>query len=106
MIPDRKQLLDVLEARLSLLLQVSRTREGAGYILDAGLLQAVRDSMLFRADPDLGMGKSNTSGILQRVSLNVAYRYGQFQSPAQLLRTPLLGPTTSRVYLLEPWSTE
>jgi len=56
---DRKQLLDVLEARLSLLLQISRTREGASYILDAGLLQAVRESMLFRADPDLGMGKSN-----------------------------------------------
>lgn len=55
---DRKQLLDVLEARLSLLLQISRTREGAGYILDAGLLQAVRESMLFRADPDIGMGKS------------------------------------------------
>ena len=56
---DRQQLLDVLEARLSLLLQTSRTREGAGYILDAGLLQAIRESMLFRADPDIGMGKSS-----------------------------------------------
>jgi nuclear pore complex protein Nup205 len=59
---DRKQLLNILEARCSLLLQISRTREGAGYILDAGLLQAVRESMLFRADPDLGMGKSNQFG--------------------------------------------
>lgn len=58
---DRKQLLDVLEARLSLLLEISRTREGAAYILDSGLLQAVRESLLFRADPDIGMGKSSIS---------------------------------------------
>jgi Nuclear pore complex scaffold, nucleoporins 186/192/205 len=64
---DRQRLLDVLEARLSLLLQISRTRDGAGYILDAGLLQAIRESMLFRADPDIGMGNPsqthNSPGI-------------------------------------------
>lgn len=38
-----------------LLLQISRTREGAGALLDAGLMSAVRDSLLFRADPDLGI---------------------------------------------------
>lgn len=38
-----------------LLLQISRTRPGATALLDSGLLQALRDSMIFRADPDLGM---------------------------------------------------
>lgn len=38
-----------------LLLQISRTREGSGALLDAGLLSAFRDSLLFRADPDLGI---------------------------------------------------
>lgn len=38
-----------------LLLQISRTREGASAILDAGLMAATRESMLFRADPDLGI---------------------------------------------------
>lgn len=37
-----------------LLLQISRTRPGAASILDAGFMAAVRDSLLFRADPDLG----------------------------------------------------
>ena len=60
---DRKQLLAVLEARLSLLLQIARTKEGAGCILDAGLLQAIRDSLLFRADPDLGMDIDNTEAL-------------------------------------------
>jgi hypothetical protein len=38
-----------------LLLQVSRTSDGAGALLDAGLVAAARDSQLFRADPDLGI---------------------------------------------------
>ncbi|KIW21548.1 hypothetical protein PV08_02128 [Exophiala spinifera] len=51
----RPYILSVFEARMLLLLQVSRTREGAGALLDAGLMSAVRDSLLFRADPDLGI---------------------------------------------------
>jgi len=38
-----------------LLLQISRTREGSAAILDAGLFTALRDSLIFRADPDLGL---------------------------------------------------
>ena len=38
-----------------LLLQISRTRDGASALLDAGLVQAARDSQLFGADPDLGI---------------------------------------------------
>jgi nuclear pore complex protein Nup205 len=38
-----------------LLLQISRTRDGAGALLDAGLMSSIRDSLLFRADPDLGI---------------------------------------------------
>ncbi|KAK5443269.1 hypothetical protein LTS15_010804 [Exophiala xenobiotica] len=51
----RSYLLSIFESRMLLLLQISRTREGAGALLDAGLMSAVRDSLLFRADPDLGI---------------------------------------------------
>ncbi|EXJ78823.1 hypothetical protein A1O1_09225 [Capronia coronata CBS 617.96] len=51
----RPYLLSIFEARMLLLLQLSRTREGASAILDAGLMAATRESMLFRADPDLGI---------------------------------------------------
>lgn len=54
---DRTFVIRVLQARLALLLEISRSRNGAGYLLDAGLLQAVRDSRLCQADPDLGFGK-------------------------------------------------
>ncbi|KAI1620059.1 nucleoporin Nup186/Nup192/Nup205 [Exophiala viscosa] len=51
----RFYLLSAFESRMVLLLQISRTRDGAGALLDAGLMNAVRDSLLFRADPDLGI---------------------------------------------------
>jgi nuclear pore complex protein Nup205 len=57
---DRAFVIKILQARLALLLEVSRNRKGAGYLLDAGLLQAVRDSRLCQADPDLGFGKKFT----------------------------------------------
>ncbi len=44
-----------------LLLQFSRNRDGAGALLDAGLVQAIRDSQLFRADPDLGIPLPSSS---------------------------------------------
>ena len=53
-----------------LLLQVSRTRDGAGALLDAGLVSASRDSMLFRADPDLGISMPSSSD--SAVSTNYA----------------------------------
>lgn len=60
---ERALLLDVVQARLLLLLQISRTREGSGQLLDAGMLQAVRESMLFRADPDLGIDLDNAQAL-------------------------------------------
>ncbi|EXJ84112.1 hypothetical protein A1O3_04779 [Capronia epimyces CBS 606.96] len=59
----RPYLLSIFEARMLLLLQISRTREGASAVLDAGLMTAARDSMLFRADPDLGNSMSITSAL-------------------------------------------
>jgi nuclear pore complex protein Nup205 len=55
---DRTFVIKLLQARLALLLEISRSRSGAGYLLEAGLLQAIRDSRLCQADPDLGFGKS------------------------------------------------
>lgn len=52
-----KYILSVFDARMLFLLEMSRTREGAAAMLDVGLLQTIRDSLLFQADPDLGIGK-------------------------------------------------
>lgn len=56
---DRPFMIQVLQARLALLLEISRTRAGAGYLLDAGLLQIVRQSRLCQTDPDLGFGQND-----------------------------------------------
>jgi nuclear pore complex protein Nup205 len=47
---------------MMLLLQISLTRAGAAALLDAGLMNAVRDSILFRADPDLGFSAPASAG--------------------------------------------
>jgi nuclear pore complex protein Nup205 len=60
---ERAVLLDTIQARLLLLLQISRTREGSGQLLDGGMLQAIRESMLFRADPDLGIDLDNAQAL-------------------------------------------
>ncbi|OAP62814.1 hypothetical protein AYL99_02041 [Fonsecaea erecta] len=77
----RRYLLSVFEARMFLLLQISRTRDGAGALLDAGLMSAVRDSNLLRADPDLGISISSTS-----TDTGEANSYGP-DSVASALRT-------------------
>ncbi|RMZ76320.1 hypothetical protein DV738_g4998, partial [Chaetothyriales sp. CBS 135597] len=51
----RPSLLTTFQFRNMLLLQVSRTRHGANALLDAGLLPALKSSLLFRADPDIGL---------------------------------------------------
>lgn len=50
----RSHLTTLFEARTHLLLHVSRTRPGASALIDANLIQTLRDSMIFAADPDLG----------------------------------------------------
>lgn len=53
---DTPLLLSFYEALLSLLQQLSQTKPGAIHVLNAGLFQAVRQSQLFAADPDIGIG--------------------------------------------------
>ena len=53
---DVAQLLSYYDASLSLLLRVSQTRLGATHVLNAGLFVAIRDSGIFGADPDIGLG--------------------------------------------------
>jgi len=60
---ERSVMLDTIQSRLLLLLQISRTREGSGQLLDAGMLQAIRESLLFRADPDLGIDLDNPQAL-------------------------------------------
>lgn len=48
--------LSYYDSKLSLLLSVSQSRNGAIHIMNAGLFQAIRASGLFSADPDLGIG--------------------------------------------------
>jgi nuclear pore complex protein Nup205 len=53
------------EALLSLLQQLCRTKVGATHVLIAGLFQAVRESQLFAADPDIGIGSFDYSTYSQ-----------------------------------------
>lgn len=50
-------LLSCYDAQLSLLQQLSQTKTGATHVLNAGLFHAVRESQLFAADPDIGIGR-------------------------------------------------
>lgn len=50
-------LISAYTATLTLLLCLSRSRQGATEVMNAGLFQAVRESGLFTTDPDLGFGK-------------------------------------------------
>jgi len=50
------QLLAYYTTSLSLLLRIAQTRAGAAQVMNAGLLGAIRESALFAADPDIGLG--------------------------------------------------
>ncbi|OCT45321.1 nuclear pore complex protein [Cladophialophora carrionii] len=76
----RSSLLSTFEARMLLLLQISRTRDGAGALLDAGIVPAARDSQLFRADPDLGIplpssADNNNSPYVPDSATSALYTY-------------------------------
>ena len=62
--PELSSVLSYYNTSLALLLRISQPRLGATHILNAGLLQAVRHSQLFSADPDIGLG---TPTLLPRV---------------------------------------
>jgi nuclear pore complex protein Nup205 len=53
---DIPLLLSYYRALLSLLQQLCQTKVGATHVLNAGLFTAVRESRLFAADPDIGIG--------------------------------------------------
>jgi len=52
--PEQRQYQD---AKLALLLQLSQTRDGAKYVLQANLFRAIELSGLFSADPELQIGQ-------------------------------------------------
>ncbi|KAI9370793.1 nucleoporin Nup186/Nup192/Nup205 [Aspergillus egyptiacus] len=56
-------LLSYYESLLSLLQQLCQTKPGATQVLKAGLFQAVRESHLFAADPDLGIDIDNPDAL-------------------------------------------
>lgn len=55
---DTPALLAYYESLLSLLQRLSQTKAGANCVLTSGLFQAVHESRLFAADPDIGIGQS------------------------------------------------
>ncbi|KAJ5832576.1 hypothetical protein N7474_000887 [Penicillium riverlandense] len=60
---DTSVLLAYYESLLSLLQQLSCTKSGAVHVLKSGLFEAVRDSQLFAADPDIGIDIDNPDAL-------------------------------------------
>lgn len=57
---------------LSLLLRISQTRLGATAVLNASLFNAIRDSQLFSADPDIGLEMENPDALANFFDLMLA----------------------------------
>lgn len=60
---DTPALLSYYESLLSLLQRLCQTKNGATQVLKTGLFQAVRESRLFAADPDLGIDIDNPDAL-------------------------------------------
>jgi nuclear pore complex protein Nup205 len=60
---DTPLLLSYYQSLLSLLQQLCQTKPGATHVLKAGLFEAVRESHLFAADPDLGIDIDNADAL-------------------------------------------
>ncbi|KAJ5424195.1 Protein of unknown function DUF3414 [Penicillium cf. griseofulvum] len=60
---DTPALLAYYESLLSLLQRLSQTKEGANCVLNSGLFQAVHESRLFAADPDIGIDIENPDAL-------------------------------------------
>ncbi|PWY67190.1 cullin-4B [Aspergillus heteromorphus CBS 117.55] len=60
---DTPLLLSYYQSLLSLLQELCQTKTGAIQVLKTGLFQAVRDSQLFAADPDLGIDIDNPDAL-------------------------------------------
>ncbi|KAF4625380.1 hypothetical protein G7Y89_g12787 [Cudoniella acicularis] len=64
--------LSYINARLSLLLQISQSRFGATAVLNAGLFHAIKDSGLFAIDPELGVDIEGPNAVSKHYSLLAA----------------------------------
>ncbi|KAJ5325647.1 uncharacterized protein N7506_008749 [Penicillium brevicompactum] len=60
---DTPALLTYYESLLSLLQRLSQTKNGANCVLSSGLFQAVHESRLFAADPDIGIDIENPDAL-------------------------------------------
>ncbi|PWW71808.1 hypothetical protein C7212DRAFT_302801 [Tuber magnatum] len=60
---DIDYLMRSFKATTGFLVRVSQTRIGSGYVINAGLFQALRESHLFAADPDLGVGINSPTAL-------------------------------------------
>ncbi|PYI16341.1 cullin-4B [Aspergillus violaceofuscus CBS 115571] len=60
---DTPLLLSYYQSLLSLFQELCQTKVGATQVLRTGLFQAVRESQLFAADPDLGIDIDNTDAL-------------------------------------------
>ncbi|KAJ5932503.1 hypothetical protein N7516_006992 [Penicillium verrucosum] len=60
---DTPALLAYYESLLSLLQRLSQTKVGANCVLNSGLFQAVHESRLFAADPDIGIDIENPDAL-------------------------------------------
>ncbi|PKY03551.1 cullin-4B [Aspergillus campestris IBT 28561] len=69
---DTPLLLSFYESLLSLLQQLCQTKNGAIHVLKAGLFEAVRESQLFAADPDLGIDIDNPDSLRKYYDLLAA----------------------------------
>ncbi|KAK5938321.1 hypothetical protein PMZ80_009291 [Knufia obscura] len=89
---NRTYLLVLFEARTHLLLQVSRTRPGASALLDANLVQTLRDSALFSADPDLGfdLNLADPAALMNTAHTNARSTNGAGQKTALVTYFTLL----------------
>jgi nuclear pore complex protein Nup205 len=75
-------------AALALLLRVAQTRLGATHVINAGLFQSVRDSHLFSADPDIGLGRLPSKSLISiRSQLITTRRDGEPRRLAKILRS-------------------
>lgn len=69
---DIPSILLFYKTSLSLLLRISQTRLGATATLNASLFNAIRDSQIFAADPDIGLEMENPDALSNYFDLMLA----------------------------------
>lgn len=89
---DTAILLAYYESLLALLQQLSQTKNGAISVLKSGLFESVRESRLFAADPDLGIGQFTLIliPVLPHSIIANMSRHRQPRCSSKVLRSPLV----------------